>query len=331
MSFGNSLCLDEFYAEAPPEIINKKLNFNSFPLCNQGFTVHYSGISKTPIWVAEKLSPERLSIRIKREDNFHADDRLPVSAQATLEAYRNSGYDRGHMAPNADMNNKISQYQSFALSNIIPQHYDNNQNTWREIEEATRAMVTKYKLDAYIITGSAYLEPTVKYVKKGHDVLVPSHIYKAVYFPRIGLASAYLSKNDGSRYAETISICALEEKVGISLYPRLDEQSKRQIFQLPMRANQVKANKHPQYQDNDLQSQCAPMVEAEQISATQKRFVVGQSYALENPVQWTTIKEKVSMPSLPNLIEIFSTANEDEVQKDALIVEWMKEKDTNAN
>jgi hypothetical protein len=66
------------------------------------------------------------------------------------------------------------------------------------------------------------------------------------------------------------------------------------------------------------------------------------------------------MPSLPNLIEIFSTANEDEVQKDALensemknvkmdgndsdepnrfsinrillpIVEWMKEKDTNAN
>ncbi len=73
MSFGNSLCLDEFYAEAPPEIINKKLNFNSFPLCNQGFTVHYSGISKTPIWVAEKLSPERLSIRIKRDKRqFHS-------------------------------------------------------------------------------------------------------------------------------------------------------------------------------------------------------------------------------------------------------------------
>lgn len=359
LSFGNSLCLDEFYAEAPPELINKKLSVDSYPLCNQGFTIHYSGISKTPIWVAEKLSPERLSIRIKREDNFHEDDRLPVSAQATLEAYRNSGYDRGHMAPNADMNNKTSQYQSFALSNIIPQHYDNNQNTWREIEEATRAMVTKYKLDAYIVTGSVYLEPTVKYVKKGHDVLVPSHVYKAVYFPRIGMASAYLSKNDGSRYAETISICALEEKVGISLYPRLDEQSKRQIFQLPMRANQVKANKHPSFVNNDLQSQCAPMVEAEQISATQKRFVVGQSYALENPVQWTT-KEKVSMSSLPNLIEMFSTTNEDEVQKDALensemknlknegnerdepnrfsinrillpIVEWMKEKDTNAN
>lgn len=278
LPFHQELCLDQFYAQAAPELINQKLAVNNYPLCNQGFSLNYSGVSKTPIWVAEKLTPERLSIRIKREDNFHEDSRLPVSVQATLDDYRGSGYDRGHMAPNADMNNKNSQYQSFALSNIVPQASDNNQNTWREIEEATRAMVSKYKLDGYIITGPAYLEPTVRYVKKGHDVLVPSHVFKAIYFPRIGLASAYLSPNDSTRQAQVMSICALEEKIGINLFPRVDEQSKRQVYQLPRRANQVKAKKHPQYLNTDMHSQCAPTVEAEQILATQKTFIKNQSY-----------------------------------------------------
>lgn len=63
----------------------------------------YSGVSKTPLWVAEYLNPQRLSTKIKREDNFHEESRVAERHRALLSDYRGSGYDRGHMAPNGDM------------------------------------------------------------------------------------------------------------------------------------------------------------------------------------------------------------------------------------
>lgn len=113
-------------------------------------------VSKTPLWVAEALTPKRLSQKIPREDNFHEETRLNAAHRATLADYRGSGYDRGHMAPNADMPNKAAQSDSFSLANMVPQAPKNNQQVWRELEEATRAIVTKQKQDVYVVTGPVF-------------------------------------------------------------------------------------------------------------------------------------------------------------------------------
>ncbi|MFH4117789.1 DNA/RNA non-specific endonuclease, partial [Acinetobacter baumannii] len=89
------------------------------PLCFNGFNVLYSGMSKTPLWSAEYLSPERLSTKIKREDNFHEETRVPERHRSLLSDYRGSGYDRGRMSPNGDMPTKDSQFDSFSLSNMV--------------------------------------------------------------------------------------------------------------------------------------------------------------------------------------------------------------------
>ncbi|MFB2538654.1 MULTISPECIES: DNA/RNA non-specific endonuclease [unclassified Acinetobacter] len=268
----NQRCLSQFYADTAPELINNKLKKQTYPLCFNGFNVMYSGVSRTPLWVAEKLTPQRLSQKLKREDSFHEETRLPASVRSTLADYRSSGFDRGHMAPNGDMYDKNSQFDSFSLANITPQHPVNNQNTWREIEEATRTLVTRYKEDAYVITGSAYLDATVRAIKPNSQVLVPSHVYKAVYLPKSGIISAYLSKNDDSRTAEVLSICQLEKRIGISLYPQVSNQLKSQRYDLPLTANQVRANRIVSLVENTKMSDCLPSVSEAQIKATQQQF-----------------------------------------------------------
>jgi hypothetical protein len=57
----NSACLEQFYREIPPYLLKESLSKHSYALCFNGFNVMYSGVSKTPLWVAEALTPQRLS------------------------------------------------------------------------------------------------------------------------------------------------------------------------------------------------------------------------------------------------------------------------------
>lgn len=117
----NSVCLKQFYREEPPFLVKESLNKNTYPLCFNGFNVMYSGVSKTPLWTAEYLSPARLSQKIKREDSFHEELQVDAKHRASLSDYKGSGYDRGHMSPNADMPTKAAQFDSFSLANMVPQ------------------------------------------------------------------------------------------------------------------------------------------------------------------------------------------------------------------
>ncbi len=269
-SSNNSECLNQFYRDEPPILTKESLKKNSYPLCFNGFNVMYSGVSKTPLWTAEYLSPSRLSQKIKREDNFHEEMRVSSNHRALLADYRGSGYDRGHMSPNADMPTKASQSDSFSLANMVPQAPKNNQQVWRELEEATRAMVTKQKKDVYVVTGPMFSGKKLKTI--GNGVIVPTAVFKAIYIPKHGIIGAYYAPNDNSLKVKVVSVCYLEEQLGINLFPQLTEEQKRNTYKLPLTANQVKANKEVEYSHWDAESQCAEAVPAAQIKALQKQF-----------------------------------------------------------
>lgn len=275
-------CLDQFYRDIPPYLVKESLTKNSYPLCYNGFNVMYSGVSKTPLWVAESLTTQRLSTKIKREDNFHEESRVSAKHRATLADYRGSGYDRGHMAPNADMSNKEAQFHSFSLANMVPQAPKNNQQVWRELEEATRAFVTKQKNEVYVITGPIFAGKKLKTI--GNGVIVPTAVYKAIYIPKTDVIGVYYAPNDDSLKVEIISVCALEEKTGINFFPQLTAEQKRNTYQLPLTANQVKANKKIEYLQWDAESQCAEDIANQDLKALQKQFEPPKSTGL-NDVQ----------------------------------------------
>lgn len=274
-SSSNSSCLNQFYREIPPYLVKTSLNKHSYPLCYNGFNVMYSGVSKTPLWVAESLTVQRLSTKIKREDNFHEESRVSSSHRATLADYRGSGYDRGHMAPNADMSNKEAQFHSFSLANMVPQSPKNNQQVWRELEEATRAIVTKQKNDMYVITGPVFSGKKLKTI--GDGVIVPTGVFKAIYIPKTDVIGVYYAPNDSSLRVKIMSVCQLEEEIGINLFPQLTAEQKRNTYQLPLKATQVKANQKIEYLQWDAESQCAEDVASKDLQALQKQFVAPKS------------------------------------------------------
>jgi len=232
-----SQCNESFYGGVYPEFINDKLSANTQALCMDGFAVMYSGVTRTPLWSAEHLTRARLNQAktIDREDSFHEESRLPESARASLEDYSSSGYDRGHLAPNADMATRSQQYDSFSLANIAPQSPRNNRYIWRNIESATRYLTQQYG-EVYTVTGVAFTNKKTKRLNR--QVLVPSHFFKAVYIPAIDQAGVYYAPNDESERIEVISLDELSEQIGVEVLPVLDSAVKRQALALPLKAGE---------------------------------------------------------------------------------------------
>ena len=126
-----------------------------------GFAVMYWSVSHT--LVVSRISrpfPPKPTAEIDREDSFHEESRLPESARASLSDYSGSGYDRGHLAPNANMATRSQQYDSFSLANIAPQSPRNNRYIWRNIESATRYLTQQYG-EVYTVTGVAFTDKEI--------------------------------------------------------------------------------------------------------------------------------------------------------------------------
>ena len=225
-------CLEHFVGKTAPELTRPALQTKTVGLCFEAFAVMHSGVSRTPLWVAEKLTRESLmrARSVKREDNFHPEETLPPEDRAELADYARSGYDRGHMAPAADMPTISAQHESFSLANIVPQQPQNNQILWAAIEGATRHM-TNQRGELYVMTGPIFEGDKVERINR--RVFVPTHIYKAVYDPEKKEGAAWITPNTAENSYEVVSIAELEKRICIKLFPSLPSAVKEKIATLP--------------------------------------------------------------------------------------------------
>ena len=97
----------------------------------------------------------------------------------TTDDYKNSGYDRGHMAPAGDMKwSEQAITESFYLSNICPQNHNLNGGDWKALEEHLRTMATQYE-KVYIACGPI-ISAKPKTIGMYHQVAVPDAFFKVV-------------------------------------------------------------------------------------------------------------------------------------------------------
>ena len=87
----------------------------------EGYALGYSEEHEQARWVIYRMTYEEATTKATaRNDNFREDPQIP-SGSATLADYRNSGKDRGHLAPAADMAYSLKTMdESFYMSNLSP-------------------------------------------------------------------------------------------------------------------------------------------------------------------------------------------------------------------
>jgi DNA/RNA endonuclease G (NUC1) len=131
---------------------------------------------------------------LARVDTFRADPAVPADwYRVTHVDYTNSGFDRGHMTPNADRDPETSSpinQATFLMSNMVPQAPDNNQGPWANMENYLRTLLPANEL--YIVAGGAGTGGTgsnggvTNTIANGH-VSVPAATWKvALVIPKAG-------------------------------------------------------------------------------------------------------------------------------------------------
>jgi endonuclease G len=208
-------CLKNFPGQVPP----KSEATAGRTICYEQFALFASSETKTPLWVAENLTPEEVHTGLARKDAFHAEPRLPSGSWAELKDYRNSGFARGHMAPSADMATPTAQYESFSLANMVPQDTRNNSGPWKAIETKVRDMAAAEPL--FVVTGPVYVSGGMPRVIGDNRIAVPFKLYKAVYQPATGITGAYVMTNESRPECRRISINDLTALTGINVFPDL--------------------------------------------------------------------------------------------------------------
>ena len=192
---GFAACADQFPAQRPLHVAAISTQWAPMALCSDAFAVLYSGLTKTPMVVVEKLHRPRLqqAAGLERTDQFYADTRVPGAWRAELSDYQGSGFDRGHLAAAANQPHAKAMAESFALSNMVPQDPTHNRKLWAKLEADVRKYVQRASGNVFVFSGA--LHEGQPRTTGRNQVWVPSHLFKLVYDEREQRAWAYVLPN----------------------------------------------------------------------------------------------------------------------------------------
>ncbi|MDE6820675.1 DNA/RNA non-specific endonuclease [Bacteroides acidifaciens] len=196
-----------------------------------GYTVSYNKELKLPNWVSYELTREETKGKEKRNNRFIADP-LVKGTIATNADYTRSGYDKGHMAPAADMKwSPQAMKESFYFSNMCPQHPQLNRRGWKNLEEKIRDWAIADS--AIIIICGPIITKQPKTIGK-NKVAVPQQYFKVVLSPFVKpmRAIGFLFNNRQaleplSTYAVTVD--SIERLTNMDFFASLPDEIENKI------------------------------------------------------------------------------------------------------
>ena len=202
-------------------------------LKNKGYIVGYDEALKNPAWVAYRLEYNSSGSTIDRPHGFDADRR--TRARVEHHDYTNTGYDRGHMAPNYAIGRAYgakAQIETFLMSNIVPQLPDLNRGPWKELEQRIANEYLDDSRELWVITGPIYDESKLQ-LRSG--IRVPSSFFKIVVDvvddEKVRVLAFMMPQQIESDKLKSylISVDSIEAATGLDFFSVLDDAAEAQL------------------------------------------------------------------------------------------------------
>lgn len=228
-------------------------------------------------WVAYELTREEVMGQTERRDSFKSDPDIGTGS-ATLSDYKRSGYDRGHLAPAADMKMSAnSMSESFFMSNMSPQNPSFNRGIWSKLESYVRTWAYENE-SIYVVTGPVLTKDSYPTIGT-NQVAIPEYYYKVVLDytePEIKAIGFILPNEKGTQPVQSyaVSIDDVEEFTGIDFYPLLPDNQEEKI-ESEYDASLWSFNKFTQSDH--------PVVQTQDVEATGQYWINSSSNTRHNP------------------------------------------------
>lgn len=196
-----------------------------------GFFVSFNPAHHLPNYVSWTLTPAEAAGTGKRVSKFRTDN--DVYGSATPADYKGSGFDRGHMAPAADMKwSEEAMSDCHYMTNMCPQDHSLNGGVWNTLENNCRVW-TRRDSDLVIICGPVLSDELPRAIG-AQSVSVPERFFKVVYAPyanpprAIGFVMPNSAVNERLEDM-AVTVDRVEEITGYDFFSELPDEIESEI------------------------------------------------------------------------------------------------------
>lgn len=217
---------DLWQVTTPPDLPQQIINYT-------GFTVSFNPQAHLPNYVIWELTADEATadITTRNTAKFTADTTIPGCP--TPDDYRDSGFDRGHICPAADM--KWSQQamdHCHYMTNITPQTHKLNSGPWKTLETNCRNWAIRDSA-IIIISGPILTDHLTQHIGQT-NITVPERFFKIIYAPYANppRGIAFIMNNydtTGGVQPTATTIDQVEQITGFDFFPTLPQQLQNQI------------------------------------------------------------------------------------------------------
>lgn len=191
----------------------------------KGYSLGYDESIEQARWVSYRLTASEVTNKVaSRTGDFRVDPKVSTGS-AALEDYKRSGYDRGHLAPAADMAfSHETMSESFYMSNMSPQRPAFNRGVWQKLESTVRRFAINEE-SITVIIGGIFIEDEEPIYIGINKVRVPEFFYKVILDetpPRKMIA--FILPNKGSKKQLdkfVVSVDDVEEATGLDFFAEI--------------------------------------------------------------------------------------------------------------
>jgi endonuclease G, mitochondrial len=152
-----------------------------------------------------------------------------TQAKVKSKDYTNTGFDRGHMAPNhgiATRYGKDAQLETFLMTNVCPQKPNMNRKVWRKLEAIVADDYSNRLEEVWVITGPVFAEKPERFPS---GISVPTAFYKIIVDELNGtprmlafIVSQGVKGNEATR-TFLVNVDTIEQQAGLDLFSDLED------------------------------------------------------------------------------------------------------------